>query len=459
MKEDSLPPQPHPGMPPHLQHHNSFQHIRPPQASASPPMPNGLFQPRHPTPQPGMDSRPGSRNTIRRTSSNLVPIQHHPGPNPPQNGFAYVPNPPIYNPQAAQTMPPHPSPQPQFRSPQPQFRSPQPQYQQFPPQQHPTPHPQMQHPQYMNQPQAPIPRPASQPQIQRHDSLQPPHHPPPRASPQPPQSDFKPPQQTPPQPRHLSSKSHSIFTPIDEGGSVLAQHFFGAPDPSRVQIKKESSPDLRAPPRSVTAQVKTAQSMSQPPRPQSSSNEFAPPQRTNTSGSKSGARPKLNLQIPSEASDGESAAGSAQPSGGASANPARNNDHIVLPPPSPSASALLSAGATGPPNPFARPPPPTSQNRDAYNENRNNIETPISALPSRYMSNELLPSPSNFFSEWGDFGRNGGLNSAVLPSPLTFPNPAEARGASFASREGEGSGDKRKNSVEADSQESKRIKT
>ena len=74
------------------------------------------------------------------------------------------------------------------------------------------------------------------------------------------------------------------------------------------------------------------------------------------------------------------------------------------------------------------------------------------------MSNELLPSPSNFFSEWGDFGRNG-LNSAVLPSPLTFPTPGEARaGASFAPRDGDGNSDKRKNSVE-ESQEVKRIKT
>jgi transcription factor RLM1 len=443
MKEDSLPPQPHPGMPPHIQHHNAFQHIRPPQASASPPMPNGLFQPRHPTPQPGMDSRPGSRNTIRRTSSNLVPIQHHPSPNPPQNGFAYVPNPPIYNPQATPNMPPHPSPQPQ--------------YQQFPTQQAPQPHPQMPHPQYINQQQPPVTRPASQPQIQRHDSLQPPpHHPPPRGSPQPPHQEFKAPEHSPPQPRHLSSKSRSIFTPIEEGGSVLAQHFFGVPDPPRSQLKKEASPEIRPPPRSVAAQPKINHAMPQPARPQSS--EFPPPQRTDTSGSKSGARPKLNLQIPSEASDGESAVGdSALPSAGASANPARNTEHIVLPPPSPSASAVLSAGASGPPNPFARPPPPTSQNREAYTENRNNIETPISALPSRYMSNELLPSPSNFFSEWGDFGRNG-LNSAVLPSPLTFPTPDQTRGSSFNSRD-EAAGDKRKNSIEAESAEAKRIKT
>jgi transcription factor RLM1 len=71
------------------------------------------------------------------------------------------------------------------------------------------------------------------------------------------------------------------------------------------------------------------------------------------------------------------------------------------------------------------------QNKDAYDANRDragdgpgarrndNIETPISALPSRYMSNELLPSPSNFFSEWGDWSRGGGTGmSAVLPSPM-----------------------------------------
>ncbi|RMZ81235.1 hypothetical protein DV737_g2666, partial [Chaetothyriales sp. CBS 132003] len=63
---------------------------------------------RHGTPQPHIDSRPGSRNTVRRTSSNLVPMthqQHHTPPapppslqpsQPPQNGYAYVPNPPLY---------------------------------------------------------------------------------------------------------------------------------------------------------------------------------------------------------------------------------------------------------------------------------------------------------------------------------------------------------------------------
>lgn len=123
----------------------------------------------------------------------------------------------------------------------------------------------------------------------------------------------------------------------------------------------------------------------------------------------------------------------------------------------------MSAGASGPPNPFARPPPPTSnQNRDAYNDNRNNIETPISALPSRYMNNDLLPSPSNFFSDWYDSGRNGGLNSGVLPSPLVFPTPSDSRGTGFGSRDAanEAAGEKRKGSVELEKEgDAKKVKT
>jgi MADS-box transcription factor len=56
----------------------------------------------------------------------------------------------------------------------------------------------------------------------------------------------------------------------------------------------------------------------------------------------------------------------------------------------------------------------------------NNIDTPLTALPSRFMSDNLLPSPSSFYPEWnlgrltsaaGDMSA-GGLG--VLPSPLNF---------------------------------------
>ncbi|OAL27659.1 hypothetical protein AYO20_09732 [Fonsecaea nubica] len=458
-REDSLPPH---HLPPQLQHHNSFAHIQQPMASVSPPMPNGMFQPRHGTPQPPhMISRPPSQNMIRRTSSNLVPMQHpHPTPPPPQNGFAYVPNPPIYNPQGTPPVPPQPSPQPQFQTFPPQQQQQQQQQAQAPPPPLPQSHQQMQqaHQQYLQeQRRLSQPPPVSQP------SLQPPPQAEARVSPQPEQLNLRPPEQaTPPQPKHLSSKSRSIFTPIDEGGSVLMQHFFGASEPKPQPKKEDESPDLKPPPRSTTAPT-IPRPNSQGARPQTTVPEFAPPTRTNTSGSKSGARPKLNLQIPSEAEDNDSATGgSPSQSANPSANPARGSDHIVLPPPSPSASAVMSAGASGPPNPFARPPPPTSNaNRDAYNDNRNNIETPISALPSRYMNNDLLPSPSNFFSEWDRM-------SAVLPSPLVFPTPADAKALGFGSRDAareaaseQANGEKRKGSVDMGDKEGdiKKLKT
>ncbi|RVX66350.1 hypothetical protein B0A52_09958 [Exophiala mesophila] len=446
-REDSLPPA---HAMPHVSHHNAFTHVQQPMASVSPPMPNGVFQ-RHSTPQPQlMVSRPPSQNMIRRTSSTLVPMQQHPTPTPPQNGYAYTPNPPIYNPSAGPSLPPHPSPQPQ--------------YQQFPPQQQhapqPTPPPTQMpqaHQQYLQEQQRQIhPPPAvTQP------TLQPPALPQARTSPRPENQSLRPPPQTsPPQSKHGSSKSRSIFTPIDEGGSVLAQHFFGAPDPPRSQREDDvPSLDIKPPPRSITSpQIALPPTQSAIRSHNTSVPEFAPPQRTNTTGSKSGARPKLNLQIPSEAEDNDSpTGGSPLQSAGPSANPARSGDHIVLPPPSPSASAVMSAGASGPPNPFARPPPPASnQNRDAYGDNRNNIETPISALPSRYMNNDLLPSPSNFFSEWYDNGRN----SAVLPSPLVFPTPSNDRGLGFGSRDqaNESSGEKRKGSVDEREGDAKKVK-
>lgn len=430
-----MPPQ---MIPPHLQHANSYPHLRGPAASASPPMQNGMFQ-RHSTPQPYTVSRPSSQNTIRRTSSNLIPLQHPHAtpPPPPQNGFAYMPNPSIYQPQGTPNLqppnlqPPHPSPQPQFQ----QFQPPQ----------------QSSHQQVQQAHQAFIQeqRRQSQGQAQSQERLQPPPQPT-RASPQP---DQKPPEGSPPQPRHLSSKSRSIFTPIDEGGSILAAHFFDAPAPRN--NFKETSPDQK-PLRSAPSKP-----MPQPARTQSAASDFAPPSRTDTSSSKSGgARPRLKVQIPSEASD-DDMTGSPLGSGTASANPARassesHHSGVVLPPPSPSASALLSAGASGPPNPFARPPPPTNQNTSAYNDNRNNIETPISALPSRFVADGLLPSPSSFYPEW-NFGRSG-PDSNTLPSPLNFPTPIMPTGPGFGRGELENAGEKRKGSEERLA-DAKKVKT
>lgn len=138
------------------------------------------------------------------------------------------------------------------------------------------------------------------------------------------------------------------------------------------------------------------------------------------------------MQIPSEHSDGGSQTADSSPkeSSTTGATPARTSTEashssgVVLPPPSPSANSLLSAGATGPPNPFARPAPPT--NNGSYGS-RGEMDTPMSALPSRFVENNLLPSPSSFYPEWG-FGRE----SNMLPSPLTFQTPVAPNGPSFS---------------------------
>lgn len=281
-------------------------------------------------------------------------------------------------------------------------------------------------------------------------------------SPQPEQQGFKQPQAiSPPQPKHMSSKSRSIFTPIDDGGSVLARHFMLGNEPPRPQMKQEFQNEIKPPPRSVTAPV-NPRSIPKPPPRDSGTPEFGPPSRTNTSGSKSGAaRPKLNLQIPSEASDDEAATASPQQSGlgisdGIVRNGADSQGVIHLPPPSPSTNQVLSAGASGPPNPFARPAPPNAQNTQTYTDNRNNIDTPISALPSRFVNENLLPSPSSFYPEWG-FGRSG-PDSALLPSPLPFPTPINPSGPQGFGRGDAELGDKRKSSEERIG-EQKKVKT
>jgi MADS-box transcription factor len=87
--------------------------------------------------------------------------------------------------------------------------------------------------------------------------------------------------------------------------------------------------------------------------------------------------------------------------------------------------------------------------------NNQNMETPISALPSRFVSDALLPSPSSFFPEWG-FSRNG-PDTNMLPSPLTFPTPAAQTGPGFAREED--SDKKRKNSDGEVPADGKKVKT
>ena len=187
-----------------------------------------------------------------------------------------------------------------------------------------------------------------------------------------------------------------------------------------------------------------------------------------TDSAAGGKRPKLKVHIPEEQSEAESADESSKnhssekaetPAKGSNENSHSSGTGVVLPPPSPSASAILSAGASGPPNPFARPRPPQNaqqHNNAAFERNRND-DTPISALPSRFVADGLLPSPSSFYPEWG-FGRSGGESANILPSPLNFQTPVNGTGPSFGREE---EGDKKRKSPEGEGHESttaKRVK-
>ena len=77
----------------------------------------------------------------------------------------------------------------------------------------------------------------------------------------------------------------------------------------------------------------------------------------------------------------------------------------------------------------------------------------MSALPSRFVADGLLPSPSSFYPEWG-FGRSGG-ESNMLPSPLNFPTPV-MNGPSFRDDEAER---KRKSPEQDGNEAAKRVKT
>lgn len=457
-------------MHPQMVNHPGFQHVRHGTPQASPPMHSaGMPQfTRGPSPMPpGMSvSRPNSRNAphpggaqhIRRTSSNLA--QHPPGAQP---SYAYQPNPPFYNPQAApmQGRPPPGSVPPPGSYPAP-----------YPPQ--PPQHPQMQQAFMQDQRRTSMPpnfppQPPPQPNMQRNPSsehLAPPGqqaHPSPRLrqqqrptpSPQPPQHQFQSPPIPQPKPLPAHAKSHSIFTPIDDSRSMLAQHWGGpsnseaGSDPS-IKIEgggpRSQSIDVAQMHRENHARANGLSPRPPPSGPSSAMSSPQPPQRTTSTPTIVGPprtgsvqneakRPRLKVQIPSEQSGDEggtaesaqdldtSEVQTANTGNGGPPQPQVPPHGVVLPPPSPSAGALLSAGAQGPPNPFARPAPPMSTNPHAANREANHIETPISALPSRFMNNELLPSPSAFYP--ADWGNN------MLPSPFTFQTPVAGNGPSW----------------------------
>lgn len=460
-------------IPQHFQSQPAFTHLRHHTPSASPPI-NGMpFVQRGHTPQPPqMGSRPSSRNDFRRPP-NVPQPGGAPGPQPVVNGYGYMSQPAIYPPQPSLQHGPPPAPYqytaaahqtqmpayieearrssgtPSYQPPppaRPQPSPPQVHVQQLPPQPVPNPSPPQPSSQHL---EVPVAVPQKQPHIQAHHIAEPQIQPP--APMDPPKSERL--HDRPAQPgldtaniRKLprGNQSGSIFTPIDDNRSILGQHLdsFHAD----AHVKEEGSSRSQSIDVGAASRIKPTNS---PPIPQRANTGagflkvrgsisaipeggFPPPSRSNSLKIDGASRPRLRVQIPDEASDagsntGEIATTSPRGTADASAQPVRRNgaDAPILPPPSPSATAMLSAGATGPPNPFARPPPqPHSTAMD--------IGTPVSALPSRFLNNEFLPSPSSFYHGW-DFR---GDNSTTLPSPLNFATPVAGSGPSFLKDDG-----------------------
>ncbi|KAG7292910.1 hypothetical protein NEMBOFW57_002955 [Staphylotrichum longicolle] len=343
--------------------------------------------PRGHTPQPQMGSRPSSRNDMHRMGANMagqpLPAQPIPHMTPP---------------------PPQPQAHPMQSPPQPQ--------------QHilpPPPPPQLQLPQESQAEPRPKPELVDRPR-------------------QPPLLDTK--------IKQAPRKGGSIFTPIDENRSILSQHLAAFhPEPksetpsNRSQSVDVGSVSRPSNPNSPPSLHRLNTQLQQPQIKRNGSlgtipeTTFTPPSRSNSlrvGGSIS--RPRLKVQIPDESDGGSATNESGSPRGTTATGTDITSQHsrrltdshssgVVLPPPSPSASTLLSAGATGPPNPFARPPP---------HQNNMNIDTPVSALPSRFLGEGYLPSPSGFYS---DLFSKGNDNNTL--SPLNFGTPVVGTGPSF----------------------------
>ncbi|KAG9533220.1 hypothetical protein KCU79_g22546, partial [Aureobasidium melanogenum] len=333
------------------------------------------------TPQPPTGSRPSSRvSHFRRTSSNLVP-QHMGTPSQapaPQPSYSYSPNPPYH--------PPPPNPVMQRPTPQGFAVQPPQYYAAYPP---PT-QQQMQAaaqqaylqeqrrqssvpPHFMSQvhpgAQQHIPTPQQHYQQNQSHSAQP--------SPQPDQNTFQSPPLPQPRPLPAHARSHSIFTPVDDSRSLLAQHWGGSSSNYREPVIKTEAPrshsvDVSSAPRqraddAASTTTEPTAVFGPPPavsNPTMQAPPPGPPQRTGSLSAIPGPirpggaaaeakRPRLKVQIPSEQSDGGSATADSSPKDGstATATPMRVGQGVVLPPPSPSTNAVLSAGASGPPNP------------------------------------------------------------------------------------------------------------
>lgn len=506
--DDNAPPSPaQEQSPPHhgvvhpLHNQPGLHHMRThstPAASQSPPMGNGQYQPnRLSTPQPPNISRPGSRTHIRRTSSNLVP-QNHPHPQAAQQQMMQQPGQHqhvSYGYPQQQHAPFYPQSQHQ---PTQQQTPPQPHHQ-TPPQHHPQHTPPMsQHAHFNTHP----PPTSNMPQLyvsdHQHRTSLPPHmqahqahdnaqmaqmhaSPPPSRPFQSPPLPGHPSLPPPPQASHSSGPSqpwHHHPVPAATMPALRTERHMDEqqqqqqpPRPSSIDVGAAMRYNVQDQPNSGRFGAPPAPPPSAPLRPPlrttSTGGALSQPGRVNSTASDS--KPKLRLNIPGEEPDsgtGESPSpkdtnktNSTTPGRLAASDSSSHTNSLVLPAPSPrsaSAGAILSAGATGPSNPFARPNIPKKEASNS--EWRDGIASPISALPSRVMAESgYMNSPSSMFPELGF----GSLHGNTLASPAVYqPTPITYNGPSFRDDAESKKDEKRQRSVDdADNAPSKKAKS
>ena len=180
----------------------------------------------------------------------------------------------------------------------------------------------------------------------------------------------------------MPARSGSVFSPRDEGRSILSQYSASNPDGS--EARGAERPVLSV---------------------------LSPGAKESNAGGDL-TEPNSIRHCPTNASQRSSSQSHA------------SNASVVLPPPISSASSGPAAGAFDPAAPSAcqHPTLPRSNSRCS-----NAIDIPLSVHPTSFIWNQVLPSPSSLYSDWN----SGSKEDNMRPGPLDWATQMWAQGHSF----------------------------
>jgi len=152
---------------------------------------------------------------------------------------------------------------------------------------------------------------------------------------------------------------------------------------------------------------------------------------TSSAGGSLSKRPRLTVQIPQGESTADGNSGGNQGSQGRSHNRHASREDNVQP--NPNTGVYLPPPSPSNPTPMATGFPPMMAGGQHANGRMNGAELPSGSAPYNKFNGELLPSPSNIFSEWSaSFGRAG---DAMIPSPINFQTPLTSTAPTASLRE------------------------